>query len=269
MSWISKINSLPQREKEELYKVLLPSDLLRRFSIRRETFLNPAGQKVVRISARESERTAVIEVKRRLEDRDAVFEVQVSDSPDLVAINWDFIIINDVEGERFQIDADKEGKDTLFGCGSRNLKEEERALKHGLAPGQIYRGLRITGPFMRCLEEFCEMLGIKSVHLEALFYHNALLYENYGFTYLEGFKRMTRIHQLFQEGRPLFKRLDGSTPFRQPGFEKSIRGRSWAIHDEICNDLDDCILHEPWFSPKMYRMMGNPSKICTFPGATY
>jgi len=269
VSWISKINKLSPGEKQEIYRELIPKALLQRFSIDEETFLDPEGRKLVRISCREGDRTAVIEVKRKLEDQDPAFEIQLSDSPDLVAVNWDFIIVNDVGGTRFHIDVDEEGKDTLFGQANRNLPEEERALKEGLAPGQIFKGLGITGEFIQCLDDFCEMLGIKSVSLEALFYHNALLYEKYGFTYLEGFKRMARINQLFQEGGALFKRLDSSTVFRQPGFDKTIRGRSWAIHDGIYDDLDDMVLDEPWFSPKMYKMIGNPSSVSTFPGAVY
>jgi hypothetical protein len=80
---------------------------------------------------------------------------------------------------------------------------------------------------------------------------------------------MQRIHQAFQPGGKLFSKLDGSSPFRQPGFEKTVRGRSWAIHDGIISEIDDKILDEGWVSPRMYRMVGNLRSVCTFPDATY
>lgn len=67
----------------------------------------------------------------------------------------------------------------------------------------------------------------------------------------------------------LSQKLDPANPFRQPGFEKTVRGRSWAIHDGVINEIDDDILDEGWFSPKMYLMVGKPRSACTFPDAVY
>ncbi|MCX8011988.1 MAG: hypothetical protein N3A64_02390, partial [Desulfobacterota bacterium] len=139
----------------------------------------------------------------------------------------------------------------------------------GLAPGQVRKGLRITGEFLHCLEHFCRILGIKSILLEALFYHNAIVYEKYGFSYFEGFKLMKRINELFQPSNILFKKLDGSTPFRQIGFHRTIRGRSWAIHDGILNGIEDEIIEGGWSSPKMYKMVDKPRQICSFPDGVY
>ena len=36
----------------------------------------------------------------------------------------------------------------------------------------------------------------------------------------------------------LHRALDGSTAFRRPGFDRTIRGRSWAVHDGILGALD-------------------------------
>ena len=111
------------------------------------------------------------------------------------------------------------------------------------------------------------MLGVKSIGLEALFYHNAILYERYGFAYFEGFKRMKRIHDLFAEGEKLQRLMDGSTPFRTPGAEKTVFGRSWAIHDGVLDEIEDPILDEGWYSPEMYLMLGKPRYAYTFPDA--
>jgi hypothetical protein len=142
-------------------------------------------------------------------------------------------------------------------------------LRAGLAPGQIRKGLGLTREVISCLEHFAKILDIKSINLEALFYHNAMVYERCGFTYFEGFKRMQRIHQAFQPGGMLFQKLDSLNPFRQPGFEKTIRGRSWAIHDGVISEIDDDVLDEGWSSPKMYLMVGKPRSVCTFPDAVY
>ena len=52
-------------------------------------------------------------------------------------------------------------------------------------------------------------------------------------------------------------RLDGSTPFRRPGAEQTVRGRSWAIHDGI--------LGEPYTDYHMYKHVGKQADVCTFP----
>jgi hypothetical protein len=177
--------------------------------------------------------------------------------------------VNDPDSERFNIDVDEQGRDTMWGRASRNLPEEIKALKAGMAPGQVRKGLGMTREVITGLEYFARILDIKTISLEALFYHNAIVYERCGFTYFEGFKRMTRIHQAFQPGGKLFKLLDGSTLFRQPGFEKTVRGRSWAVHDGVVSEIDDEVLDEGWYSPKMYLLVGQPRTTSTFPDAVY
>jgi len=80
---------------------------------------------------------------------------------------------------------------------------------------------------------------------------------------------MKRIHELFQPGGALLRKLDGRSPFRQPDFADTVRGRSWAIHDGILLEVDDDLLDEGWVSPVMYRMVGNPRGMITFPNPTY
>ncbi len=110
--------------------------------------------------------------------------------------------------------------------------------------------------------------GLKSIYLEALYYHTAIMFERHGYRYFKGFKMMQRINELFQPGKALYNKLDGSTPFRQPGFDKTVRGRSWAIHDGVLDEIEDDII-EFWDPPKMYRMVGQHYDVCTFPNAVY
>lgn len=269
MAWIRAINSLSPTEKEGIYRILIPPVLYRRFAINPLIFCNMDGKRVVRFYCPSGDSSTLIEVKRDPADRDPIYSIQISDSPDRTRLNWDFVIVNDPDSERFDIDIDERGRETLFGRASRNLAEEESAMKAGLAPGQVRRGLRLLDDIIDCLVHFAKILDIKSIALEALFYHNAISYEKRGFTYFEGYKRMQRINELFQPGGSLQKLMNGSTPFRRPGMEKTVRGRSWAIHDGILSEIEDDILCEQWFSPKMYLMVGRPRKVCTFPGAAY
>jgi hypothetical protein len=269
MGWIHRINQMTLPEKEGLYRVLIPPSLFRRFQINPLTFTDYEGRRLVRFYCPEREETVLVEIKRRHEDPDPIFSIQVSDGADYSQLNWDFLVVNDPESERFHIDVDAEGRDTLWGRASRNIEEEKKALQAGLAPGQVRKGLGLTREIIFSLEHFSLILDIKTISLEALFYHNAIVYERCGFTYFEGFKRMQRIHQTFQPGGVLFQKLHGANPFRQPGFEKTVRGRSWAIHDGVISEIDDGILEEGWFSPKMYRMVGKPRTVTTFPEAVY
>ncbi len=269
MPWIQRINNLPPPVKEGLYRLLIPPTLFHRFHINPLTFSDYDGIKLVRFYYPEKEETVMVEVKRKPEDQDPIYSIQVSDGADFTQLNWDFLIVNDPESERFNIDVDEQGRDTLWGRASRNLPEEERALRAGMAPGQVRRGLGLTKDIVASLEFFAKILNIKVISLEALFYHNAIIYERCGFIYFEGYKRMQRIHQAFQPGGKLFAKLDSSSPFRQPEFAHTVRGRSWAIHDGIISEIDDDLLEEGWTSPKMYLLVGKPRQVCTFPEAIY
>ena len=269
MPWIQRINRMTQSEKEGLYRLLIPPSLFKRFQINPLTFTDYEGTPLVRFYCPEREETVMIEMKRRTDDPDPIYSIQVSDGADFSQLNWDFLVVNDPDSERFNIDIDDQGRDTLWGRANRNLAEEERALHAGLAPGQTRKGLGLTREVIGGLEYFAKTLDLKAITLEALFYHNAVVYERCGFTYFEGFKRMQRIHQAFQAGGKLSQKLDPAHPFRQPGFESTVRGRSWAIHDGVINEIDDDLLDEGWFSPKMYLMVGQPRSVCTFPDAVY
>jgi hypothetical protein len=111
------------------------------------------------------------------------------------------------------------------------------------------------------MDEFCRLLGSEFYLLEPLFYHSAILYERQRCGYFIGRERMEQIHAGFQPGGELHRRLDGSSPFRGRGLERTARGRSWAIHDGILGD--------PWQGVKMFRAPQALSRISTFPGGSY
>jgi len=265
MGWIRRINDLDTVQKEGLYRILVPPTLFPRFGINPLTYCDYEQRRCVRFFCPTGDPCTLIEIKGNPSDRDVIFSLQISDTQDHLKMNLDFIIANDTDSPRFDVDIDEQGRDTLFGSANRNIPAEVEAMKTGLVPGQVRKGLGIMRESMDCMKHFCRMLGLKSISLEALYYHNAIVYEKYGFAYFKGFKRMKRINELFEPGGELQKRMDGSTPFRQPGMEKTIRGRTWALHDGILDEIEDEILDEPWHSPEMYLMIDKPRDLLTFP----
>jgi hypothetical protein len=168
-----------------------------------------------------------------------------------------FCIIADPDAPRFDVDVDAAGRDNWFASMGRNIPEELRSMKAGLFPNQVRRGMRMFSEFFPLFERFVDSLGIDIITAEPLTYDNAIRYENYGFDYLTGQTLMRRINEAFRPGGTLHSRLDGSTPFRMPGMERTVRGRSWAIHDGI--------LDEPWDDVRIYKTVGECAGVNTFP----
>lgn len=268
MSWIRRISRLSRVEKEGFYRCLIPPSLYHRFGIDPLSLCNERGDQVARFFSPHGDSTCLVEVMLKGED-EPLYSIQLTDSSDFTQIDWDFMVVNDPASPKFNTHIDQEGTDTLFGWASRNLPEEEKAVKAGLFPGQVRKGMGLTGEVIGLLEFFSRVFDIKSIRLEALFYHNAITYERHGFSYFNCYAQMKRIHELFQPGEQLYDKLDNSTPFRKPEFANTIRGRSWAIHDGILKEIDDDLLDEGWVSPVMYRMVGKPRGMVTFPDPTY
>jgi acetoin utilization protein AcuC len=169
-------------------------------------------------------------------------------------------VVNDPRAPRFDTDRLPDGTKTLFGTHARNLPAEVAAMQAGLAPGQVRRGLRVLGEALASFEQFVAQLGRDLYLVEPLAYHMAVILERRGFKYQQGRRWMESINRRFAPGGDLLARLDGSTPFRRPGAEATVRGRSWAIHDGI--------LGEPYTGVRMYRRVGVPPEadaVLTFP----
>jgi hypothetical protein len=257
------LNALPFGVRDPLYLRLIPEELLTRLGRDRQ-WLHSAGAGLVRVSAGEDKPWARIEVKTQDHHRDPVLLVDVSTSafgvPELSLVQ-----INDPDAPRYGIDRDHDGNDTLLGTASRNLAEETRALADGLAPGQVRRGLGMLRRVLECMDAFCLLLDAEFYLVEPLFYHSALQYERHGCDYFMGRDRMEEIHASFAPGGRLCGRLDDSTPFRRRGFEATIRGRSWAIHDGILG----APFSDTATAVKMFRVPGRNAGVATFPDAAY
>ena len=244
---LNDINRLDVLEKERIYRSLLPERLLElvcREGGRVET-IAPQGLGLVRLEARLNP-----------EDADTVFFLELCDTHHR-QMELAFCHISDPFAPRFDVDLDQQGRNNVFASLGRNLPEEERAMEAGLFPNQTRRGLRLFGEFLPLLERLTDALGMELIVAEPLTYDNAIRYEKYGFDYVVGKRLMQEIDAGFAPGGALLQRLDGSTPFRRPGMEKSILGRSWAIHDGI--------MDEPWDGVRIYKTVGVHAGVNTFP----
>lgn len=255
---IVEVNMLPASVREELYLRLVPDGLLATLALERYGLRADPGRHLVRISAPDEASWARVELRAAPDDRDPTLLVDVGMSafgvPELSLVQ-----INDRRSPRFAIDRDEDGFDTLLGTIRRNRGEEERAMAAGLAPGQVRPGLRMLGAVLETMDDFCRLLGQEFYLVEPLFYHSAILYERRGCGYVLGRELMESIHEGFQPGGDLHRRLDDSSPFRRRGQERTARGRSWAIHDGV--------LEQPWGGVKMFRAPGAAAGITTFGGA--
>ncbi len=250
------VNALPVEEKNRIYGGLIPSRLFELFAISPLTFCGADGGEKVKVIAPAGLGLMRMEVRLHPDDRDAVFFLDITETH-YRQMDLAFCIITDPRAPRFDVDMDSAGQNNYFATHGRNLAEEERSMAAGLFPNQTRRGLRMFGEFFTLFERFVDSLGMEMIVAEPLTYDNAVRYEKFGFDYLTGRRLMEAINGWFQPGGELTLRLDGSTPFRCPGQEKTVRGRSWAIHDGI--------MDEPWDDVLIYKMVGESAGINTFP----
>ena len=255
---IGGINQLPEDQKRRIYTRVIPRELLERFHLpepdaqRLQNFLHfkfASGSTNVEMS-----------LFHELRFPDPVLYGHLTDTMN-GQIHVLLYILNDPESPRFDVDRMPDGRKTRFGTLLRNLNAEEAALQAGLAPGQVRKGLRLLPVAINSFEKFVQSLGLNQYFVEPLYYHNAVIFERYGFAYQMGRRRMESYHTGFSPGEDLQLLLDGSSPFRQPGAANSIRLRSWAIHDGI--------LGEPFSNVTMYKRIGKPAGIETTPGCDW
>jgi hypothetical protein len=251
------INRLDDGEKEALYAMLVPLRLRRLLGLSPDGLHSAAGERLTTIIAPSGLALLRIEVRARPDDADTVFFLELADTQ-YHQMELSFCIICDLAAPRYDVDVDESGRRNWFATRGRNLSEELRAMQDGLFPNQTRRGLQLFVEFFPLLERFTDAMGMEMIVAEPLSYDNAIRYERYGFDYLRGKRLMMEIDREFQPGGRYHARLDGSTPFRMPGMERTVRGRSWAVHDGVPD--------EPWDEVQIYKMIGVHAGIDTFPG---
>jgi hypothetical protein len=258
---IRTINSLAYDAKQRFYRTLVPPPLLGRFGI------NPVlwrgnGYRVELFAEADSSRVN-ISINNPEDENDAYFVLELQDNA-TNGIDLNLIVLNDPFAEKFNIEFDAEGKRTHWGTVTRNVVEEERAMRAGLAPAQVRAGMGFSRQVLEQLDVFLALCARQAVSLEPLTYVSAWIFEKRGFAYVRGHKLMDDIHHEFQPGGKLRAALDGSTPFRQPDAWKTVRGRAWAIHDGILDVID-----ERWRDLRMVKVVGKHAGVESFPGAIY
>lgn len=258
-SSIRMLNQLPQEEKEAIYCRFIPIELRDRFGFECG-FEDEHGRRLLTLKCEPGSTDVILDLRHAFGAEDPLLFAHLTDTI-YGQIHVLLYIVNDPASPRFDVDRMPDGTPTEFGVFHRNLDAEEAAMQAGLAPGQVRKGLGLLRYSVEAFEEFIISLGHQIYFNEPLFYHNAIVFERYGFAYQQGRRRMERIQEGFQEGGELHTGLDASSPFRQVGMHESIRGRSWAIHDGI--------LGEPFTDVTMYKRVHHHAGVNTFPEATW
>lgn len=255
-STIGGINRLPENEKRAIYTRYIPRELIQKFNL--PDLAN--NKELLQFSFAPGSSNVEMKLFHKAGFVDPILYAHLTDTLN-GQIHVLLYVLNDPDSPRFDVDKMPDGSVTKFGTLQRNIEAEKAALQAGLAPGQVRRGLRLFRPAMAAFEEFIISLGHDMYYVEPLYYHNAVIFERYGFAYQVGKRRMEAIQAGFQEGGELSQRLDGSNPFRSSGAANSIRLRSWAIHDGI--------LGEPFTNITMYKRVGKSAGINTTSGSEW
>lgn len=255
-STIGGINKLPDPEKRAIYARYIPNHLIDKYH------LGNLAENNELLKFRFAPGSSDVELMLYHEPGfpDPILYAHLSDNIS-GQIHILLYILNDPASPRFDVDKMPDGTPTQFGIRKRNIEAEIAAMNVGLAPGQIRRGLKILRQGMQAFEDFVTSLGHEMYFVEPLYYHNAVIFERYGFSYQLGRRLMNEIQAGFGEGDMFRQRLDDSNPFRSIGAANSIRLRSWAIHDGI--------MDKPFTNVTMYKRVGNLARINTAPGCEW
>jgi hypothetical protein len=256
---ISTLNGLPPEERQEIYARFIPQALMESFGIP-ATFIDAQGNPLLDVRGEPGSADVTIELRHQHDAYDPLLYAHLADTVN-GQIHVLLYIVNDPEAIRFNVDRMPDGTPTRFGIFQRNLEAEKAAMEAGLAPGQVRAGLRILHHSIDAFEAFVGSLRHDLFFVEPLYYHNAVVFERYGFAYLKGQRFMEQIHAGFQKCHEYYHRMDGSTPFRKPHMMDSIVGRSWGIHDGVIGQAFDRVT--------MYKFLGKHAGVCTYPDAKW
>ncbi len=258
-SSIAGVNSLHVEEKVRIYARFLPAPLLERFGIPAD-LTDSEGRRLATFGCAPGTSDVTVDLRHVYGAPDPILYAHLTDTV-TGQVHVLLYVVNDPASERFDIDRMPDGSVTEFGTARRNLPAESAAMAAGLAPGQVRRGLRMLSHSIQAFEAFVASLGHEAYFIEPLAYHNAIVFERYGFAYQQGRRLMEQIHAGFGPRGQLVAKLDGSTPFRQARMAGTIRGRSWAIHDGI--------LGQPYTAVTMYKRVGKLAGVSTYPDAVW
>jgi hypothetical protein len=243
-----------------LFQILVPIHLLVTYGVDPVRLTDSEGRSVAFARAGSNSGSFRFELYQAGDASEPMAELELADTQfNQIEVVW--VTLQDPLAHRYDIDSMPGGAPTLRGTVARNIVAEEAAMAAGLAPGQVRRGLRAFRWLAERIETLMLCLNQREYMAQPLFYHTAILFEQYGFSYVQGQARMDEIHAGFQPGGELRERLDGSGPFRQPALADTIRGRSWAIHDGIASGR--------WDRVRMVKRLGVNAHVRTAPGVEW
>jgi len=251
-STIGGINLLPEPEKRAIYTKYIPQALLDKYHM--PPLSSATGYNLLQFRFASGSTDVEMRLYHELDFPDPVMYAHMTDTMN-GQIHILLYVLNDPDSPRYDVDRMSDGTPTQFGTLQRNVEAETKACEAGLAPGQVRSGLRMLGQAVEAFEGFVTALGHDMYFVEPLYYHNAVIFERYGFSYQVGKRLMGSINAGFQPGGDLQAKLDGSSVFRMPAAAESIRKRSWAIHDGI--------LGEPFTNVTMYKRVGKTAGVNT------
>ena len=249
---ITSINRLPGKSMQNHYSKLIPPEVLQRFNIS-ENLHDSNGNSLFKIKTKEGYNAVELFLYHQHKFQDPIIYTHLADTLN-DQIHILLYIMNDPESPRYDVDVMPDGTPTKFGTDIRNLKAESQAMHAGLSPGQIRKGLSLASEAQTVFEDFIQGLGHDRYFAEPLYYHNAVIFERFGFNYQSGRKHMQNISAGFESKGEYRSKLDGSE-FRSADAHNSIRLRSWAIHDGI--------LGEPFTNVTMYKSIAKHAGINT------
>lgn len=250
---------LPLPEQIKAFRPLIPNLLLTTCEIDEQSLRDRHGDFALRLATNANSAMIELTIWRQRGDQDPALLLHFGETSN-GQLQIYLVVVNNLDAERFDIDYDSAGHPTLLGLVARNLAAEEAALRAGLTPGQVRAGLGLVSRrLLPRVERLAAAWGKQYIFAQPLAYHNAILLERWGFFYLTGQRFMEDLDRRFRDG-DLAGRLDGST-FRPLDAGRTVRGRSWAIHDGI--------LGEPWPELHMARRVGRLSQVCTFADAVF
>ncbi len=252
---IGAINGLSPAEKRLIYSRLIPPGLLARFGLGPE-LRAPDGSDLLTLNCPADQPHAELSLVHEPGFPDPILFGHLTDNLN-GQLHILLYVINDPASPRFDVDRMPDGRPTKFGILARNIPAERQALEHGLAPGQVRRGLRMLDAGIEAFERFVLETGNDIYFIEPLYYHNAVIFERHGFAYQQGRRSMERIHVGFAPEGALSRKLDPANPFRRPTANRSIRLRSWAIHDGVLGEALPQIT--------MYKRVGRHAGVNTAP----
>ena len=251
---IATINRLPKNERRDILIQVIPHELFDLFHFPQD-LIDQDGNDLLTIRGSTESTDLEISLFHEYRFPDPILYGHLTDTMN-GQIHVLLYIMNDPQSPRFDVDKMPDGTPTRFGTLCRNTEAELAAMQAGLMPGQIRSGLSLLAEATAAFEIFVKSLGHSIYFVDPLYYHNALIFERYGFAYQAGRQRMKRIHEGFSEDGELSRKLCNS-PFRLKEAQNSIRLRSWAIHDGI--------LGEPYDYVTMYKSIDKPANENTTP----